>query len=36
LFKTLDEVKENVFEGWELFDGTITTMFEIKKDYALA
>ena len=36
LFKTLDEVKENVFEGWWLFDGTVTTMFEIKKDYALA
>lgn len=27
LFKTLDEIKENVFEGWELFDGAETTMF---------
>lgn len=27
LFKTLDEVKENVFDGWWLFDGTATTMF---------
>lgn len=27
LFKTLDEVKKNVFEGWELCDGTVTTMF---------
>lgn len=27
LFKTLDEIKENVFEEWELFDGTVTTMF---------
>lgn len=27
LFKTLDEVKENLFEKWWLFDGTVTTMF---------
>lgn len=27
LFKTLDEVKENLFDGWWLFDGTATTMF---------
>lgn len=27
LFKTLDEVRENVFEGWELVDGTLTTIF---------
>lgn len=27
LFKTLDELKENVFEGWKLFDGTVTTIY---------
>lgn len=27
LFKTLNEVKENLFEGWELFDGTVRTLF---------
>lgn len=27
LFKTLDEVKGNVFEAWRLFDRTATTMF---------
>lgn len=27
LFKTLDEIKENVFEGRCLFDRTATTMF---------
>lgn len=27
LFKTLDGLKENVFEGWELFDGTVRTLF---------
>lgn len=27
LFKTLDEINENVFEGWLLFDGTATTIF---------
>jgi hypothetical protein len=27
LFKTLDEVKENVFDGWWLFDGTAKTIF---------
>ncbi|GEM_PF-6919764 len=27
LFKTLEEVKENVFDGWWLFDSTPTTMF---------
>lgn len=26
LFKTLDEVKENVFDGWWLMDGTKITM----------
>lgn len=27
LFKTLDEIKENVFEGWELFDGNEVNLF---------
>lgn len=27
LFKTLDELKKNVFDRWELFDGTETAMF---------
>lgn len=27
LFKTLDEIKENVFEGWCLFDGTVVKLF---------
>lgn len=27
LFKTLDEVKENVFEEWELFDGEKVNLF---------
>ena len=27
LFKTLDEVKENVSEGWELFDGKGVKLF---------
>ena len=27
LFKTLDEIKENVFDGWSLFDGTIIKLF---------
>lgn len=27
LFKTLVQLKENVFEGWKLFDGTETLMF---------
>lgn len=27
LFKTLDEVKENVFEGWWLFDEQRATIF---------
>ncbi|HCQ14361.1 MAG TPA: hypothetical protein DIU01_14070 [Flavobacterium sp.] len=27
LFKTLDELKENVFEGWELFDGEKIKLF---------
>jgi hypothetical protein len=27
LFKTLDEVKENVIEGWELFDGEKVKLF---------
>lgn len=27
LFKTLDEVKENVFEEWQLFDGGKANMF---------
>lgn len=27
LFKTLDEVKENVFDGWEFFDGKVEKLF---------
>lgn len=27
LFKTLDEVKENMFEGWLLFDGIVVKLF---------
>ena len=27
LFKTLDEIKENVFEGWRLFDEQRVTIF---------
>ena len=27
LFKTLDELKENVFEGWELFGKTVVKLF---------
>lgn len=27
LFKTLDEVKENLFDGWGLFDGTTVKLF---------
>lgn len=27
LFKTLDELKENVFEGWKLFDETGVKLF---------
>ncbi|MET3536743.1 hypothetical protein [Chryseobacterium limigenitum] len=28
LFKTLDELKREVFEDWELFDGTQVKLFE--------
>ena len=27
LFKTIEEVRENVFEGWVLFDGEIVQLF---------
>lgn len=27
LFKTIDELKENVFEGWKLFDGEKMKLF---------
>lgn len=27
LFKALDEVKENVFDGWEFFDGKVVKLF---------
>lgn len=27
LFKTLDEIKENVFDGWQLFDDEIVKLF---------
>ena len=27
LFKTLDELKQEVFEDWELFDGEKTNLF---------
>ena len=27
LFKTLDEVKENVFDGWEFFDAKVVKLF---------
>lgn len=32
LFKTLDEVKENVFDGWWLFDGERTKLFTLDQD----
>ena len=29
LFKTLDELKQEVFEDWELFDGEKTNLFSV-------